>query len=299
VTVLLSDARRLPPDSQEDLRRRVVAAVNNGMSQRQAAEVFGVSRRSVGLWSRLHRVAGPDALRANRRGRLPGVQHALPRRTQAELLQEMVAGPPERVGIDGALWSRRALTALILARTGCRVSATTANRYLARWGIAPPARADTPPTLRGGQPVFERGRSSARSRMWTLAWERPVPRFAGSELVPGPGTFAAGPPPGRLGPPPPFLEALIAESGRGELLFQLAHLPYRTADLVDFGERLVRCLGPGVHLALRNWPTEHASALHTWAADTGPGFCLTPWWPAAIPPLPRAGAELPRRSEPR
>jgi transposase len=276
VSVQFCVAPRLSPDGQEDLRRQVVAAVKNGVSQREAAQTFGVSPRSVGLWIRLHRTGGPDALRTKRRGRRPGAQQALPRRTQAELLQEMAAGPPERVGIEGALWSRRALTALIFARTGWRVSPTTANRYLARWGIAVAAGTVAPRSALTGHPLGEQGGSSAKGRMCMLAWERPVPRFAGSELLPGPGTFAAGPRPGRFGPPPPFLEALIAQSGQGELLFELAQVPYRPGDLLDFGERLIRCLGPGVQLVVRTWPTEHATALRFWAADSGPGLCLTP-----------------------
>jgi hypothetical protein len=47
VKVGLVDARRLPPVSQEDLRRRVVAAVESGRLQVEVAAVFGVSSRCV------------------------------------------------------------------------------------------------------------------------------------------------------------------------------------------------------------------------------------------------------------
>jgi len=45
-----ADVRRIPPQAQEDLRRRVVSAVGRGMSPVEAAEVFGVSTRSVSRW---------------------------------------------------------------------------------------------------------------------------------------------------------------------------------------------------------------------------------------------------------
>ncbi|MEV5544293.1 helix-turn-helix domain-containing protein [Saccharopolyspora shandongensis] len=44
------DARRLSPEAQEDLRRRVVAAVHGGMSQAEAAQVFAVAPQSVSRW---------------------------------------------------------------------------------------------------------------------------------------------------------------------------------------------------------------------------------------------------------
>ena len=47
VKVTVIKARRLSPVSQEDLRRRVVAAVEAGQDQAVVAETFGVGLRSV------------------------------------------------------------------------------------------------------------------------------------------------------------------------------------------------------------------------------------------------------------
>ena len=44
------DARSLPGEAQEDLRRRVVEAVQKGLSQTEAARVFGVARGTVSRW---------------------------------------------------------------------------------------------------------------------------------------------------------------------------------------------------------------------------------------------------------
>ena len=49
------DARRLPPEAQEDLRRRVIrAVVEDGMKQVEAVRVFGVSRGSIDTWLRAY-----------------------------------------------------------------------------------------------------------------------------------------------------------------------------------------------------------------------------------------------------
>jgi transposase len=65
-------AHRLSPAEREVLRLRVVAALESGRVEgyRRAAEVFGVSERSVGTWWRAYRRDGRDGL-ATRKGR-PG-----------------------------------------------------------------------------------------------------------------------------------------------------------------------------------------------------------------------------------
>src|SRR6266478_10064032 len=44
------DARSLPAEAQEDLRRRVVEAVQKDLSQTEVARVFGVARGTVSRW---------------------------------------------------------------------------------------------------------------------------------------------------------------------------------------------------------------------------------------------------------
>ncbi|MGW4720795.1 helix-turn-helix domain-containing protein [Nocardia sp. NPDC004260] len=60
------DARRLSPAAQEVVRLRVVAALvsERVRSYGEAAEVFGVWRRSVGTWWRRYRAGGREALAA-------------------------------------------------------------------------------------------------------------------------------------------------------------------------------------------------------------------------------------------
>src|SRR5918999_720472 len=67
------DARRLTPEAQEDLRRRVVYAVReDGMAKSLAARTFGVSRQSIDNWLARVDEAGPArGLAARKRGPKP------------------------------------------------------------------------------------------------------------------------------------------------------------------------------------------------------------------------------------
>jgi len=46
----IKDARSLPIVAQADLRKKAVLAVLNGAKQVEVANLFGVTRQSVGKW---------------------------------------------------------------------------------------------------------------------------------------------------------------------------------------------------------------------------------------------------------
>jgi len=129
------DARFLSPRAQEDLRRRVVAAVMEGMYQAEAARTFRVSRQSVNNWMKKCRSGGLRSLRAGRRGR-PSVQRLVPHQaaTAVRLISDRC---PDQLKLPFALWTREAVGELLARRFGIQVSVWTVGRYLRRWGFTP------------------------------------------------------------------------------------------------------------------------------------------------------------------
>jgi transposase len=71
------EARLLSPPSQEDLRKRAVAAVNSGRSQKEIADTRGVSQQSVSHWMKAYHQGGLQALASAPRGRKTGEKRAL------------------------------------------------------------------------------------------------------------------------------------------------------------------------------------------------------------------------------
>jgi transposase len=132
------DARRLSPDAQEDLRRRVVYAVReDGMSEAQAARTFGVCRQSVAAWVGRVESDGVRALSAQKRGPKPGGNKLGDAATERTIVRSIRGGCPDQMLLPFALWSRSAVIALIRKRTGRAVSLSTAGRYLKRWNMTP------------------------------------------------------------------------------------------------------------------------------------------------------------------
>jgi transposase len=129
------DARSLPAEAQEDLRRRVVEAVQKSLSQTEAARVFGVARGTVSRWTGLVERVGRRALKARRRGR-PPVSRLAPHQA-AMTVRYIVGGCPDQLSLPFALWTREAVQALLSRKFDLEVSVWTVGRYLRAWGLTP------------------------------------------------------------------------------------------------------------------------------------------------------------------
>lgn len=131
------DARRLTPEAQEDLRRRVVYAVReDGVPPSEAARRFGVCRQSVAAWvGRVESGGGVRALAARKRG--PKPRPRLDAAVEREVVRTIRNRCPDQLLLPFALWTREAVAALVRRRSGRGISVWTAGRYLKRWGMTP------------------------------------------------------------------------------------------------------------------------------------------------------------------
>ena len=130
------DARRLQPKAQEDLRRRVVAAIREGgMSQVEAVRTFHVSRSAIHNWLRAVESGGAAALKARPRG--PKASSRLAGHQAATLVRIIEDRCPDQLHLPFALWTREAVGDLIAQRFGIKLSVWTVGRYLRKWGFTP------------------------------------------------------------------------------------------------------------------------------------------------------------------
>jgi transposase len=131
------DTRSLPGAAQAALRIRAVRAVLDGMTQAQAARVFGVHHNAVNRWIKRYREGGWDGLSERRRGRRPGEQAALSEPRQQEVIALVRDATPDQLGLAGLLWTREAVAELIAQRYGLWLARTTVGAYLRGWGFSP------------------------------------------------------------------------------------------------------------------------------------------------------------------
>ncbi|MFG2639203.1 winged helix-turn-helix domain-containing protein [Streptomyces sp. NPDC048362] len=138
MTIGVGDARLLSPAAQEVLRLRVVAALESGRvgSYRQAAELFGVSQRSVGTWWRAYQARGLEALAVPVKART-GRGEVVSAEERAVLFQAMADYTREDLLIGGPLWTRALVGELVRMVTGVRMTEQGIGKWLRRHGYTP------------------------------------------------------------------------------------------------------------------------------------------------------------------
>jgi len=264
------DARSLPGAAQAALRKRAVRVVLDGMTQAEAARVFGVHPNAVNRWIKRYREGGWDGLSERRRGRRAGEQPVLAAPQQQEVIALVRESTPDQLGLPGFLWTREAVGELITQRYGRWLARTTVGGYLRRWGFSPqkpqhraleqnPAAvarwlATEFPAIRaqakreGGVVLWldEMGVRSdaAAGRSWAPIGQTPVIKRTGK----------------RFG-----VNMLSAISNAGRLRFRLFTGSFNGPVFIDFLGRLLRdCGGRKVHLIVDGHPVHHAKLVSAW-----------------------------------
>src|SRR5918911_2298106 len=131
------DTRSLPAAAQAALRNRAVRAVLDGMTQAEAARVFGVHHNAVYRWIKRYREGGFQGLAEQRRGRRPGEQAALTQWQQQEVIALVRESTPDQLGLSEFLWTRDGVAELLGHRYGLLLARTTVGGYLRGWGFSP------------------------------------------------------------------------------------------------------------------------------------------------------------------
>jgi transposase len=269
------DTRSLPAAAQAALRTRAVRAVLNGMTQAQAARVFGVHHNAVNRWIKRYREGGWAGLSERRRGRRPGEQAALAEPQQQEVIALVRDATPEQLGLAGFLWTREAVAELIGRRYGLLLARTTVGAYLRGWGFSPqkPQRRaleqnpfavrrwleEAYPAIRarakreGGMVLWldEMGIRSdaAAGRSWAPVGQTPVIKGTGKRFR---------------------VNMISAVSNAGMLRFRLFTGSFSGPVFIDFLGRLLRdCGGRKVHLIVDGHPVHRAKAVSAWVGRHG------------------------------
>jgi transposase len=264
------DTRSLPAPAQAALRNRAVRAVLDGMTQAEAARVFGVHHNAVNRWVKRYRQGGWDGLSERRRGRRPGEQAALAEPQQQEVIALVRDATPDQLGLAGFLWTREAVAELIARRYGRWLARTTVGAYLRGWGFSPqkPQRraleqnpaavrrwlVETYPAIRaqarreGGMVLWldEMGVRSdaAAGRSWAPIGKTPVIKGTGKRFR---------------------VNMISAVSNAGMLRFRLFVGSFSGPVFIDFLRRLLRdCDGRKVHLIVDGHPVHRAKAVSAW-----------------------------------
>jgi transposase len=269
---LIRDTRTLSPQAQEDLRRRVVAAVESGKSQKEVAEIFHVNATSVSGWVNAWRRKGDRALEAKPRGRRPQEQKALSKKQQKTVCITLRVQTPEQTGGTGLLWTRKEVADLVKRRFGISISLPTTGKYLKSWGLSPqkPIRKSyeqNPASVR--EWLDERYPTivaAARADGGIILWldESGISSTAELRATWAPiGQTPVVPKTGKR-----FRVNLMAViSNAGALAFTVYEGSLTVARYTGFLDRLTRHYDQPIHLIVDGHPTHRSKTVKAWLAD--------------------------------
>src|SRR5271154_1865544 len=286
------DARSLPAEAQEDLRRRVVEAVEKGLLQTEAARVFGVARGTVSRWMGLVESSGRRALKARRRGR-PPVSRLAPHQA-GTTVRYIVGGCPDQLRLPFALWTREAVQALLSRKFDLEVSVWTVGRYLRAWGLTPqkPVRrayeqnpAAVRQWLKGEYPAI---RESARQDQAQIHWLDEM--GLRSDHQAGRSYGRRGQTPVVLGTGQRFRCNMISSiTNRGRLAFMIFRQRFTAPVFLNFLGRLLRLTRKSrrkIFLIVDGHPVHKSRAVQRWLAEHAEQiriFCLPSYSPELNP----------------
>ncbi|MFT0174758.1 IS630 family transposase [Paraburkholderia mimosarum] len=280
-----TDARKLDQSTQAHLRKMVVQAVRDGMTQVEAARTYRVSLRAISRWMKTAREGGLRALRSGKRGRRPGSGH-LTHRQAVRIRKLIIERMPDQLSMPFYLWTRESVAQLIERQYGITVSKWTAGRYLKAWGVSaqkPVRRAyerkdeaierwlnEDYPTIakeakQEGATIYWGDEMGLRSdhisgTSFALKGETPVVRATGK----------------RFG-----CNMISAITNRGELSFMVFEGTFTNATFIEFMKRLIRQATRKIYLIVDGHPVHRSATVRKFVAENAtrvrlirlPGYC--------------------------
>ena len=263
----IKDARSLPSVAQEDLRRKAIKAVQEGKTQDEAAQLFGVTRQTVGKWVKAYRERGSTGLQAGRKGRPQG--GSLAPRQEAQLIRAITDRHPDQLKLPFYLWTREAVGALIEQRLGVSLSVWTVGRYLKQWGFTPqkPLRRayeqDPVAVQRWIDDVYPLIRAQAKKARAAIYWGDEMGMRSDHHC--GTTYGLKGKTPVILGTGQRFRCNMIsAITNRGKLYFMVYRQGFSSRVFLAFLKRLVKQVGRTLFLVVDGHPAHRSGVTKQW-----------------------------------
>jgi transposase len=280
-----TDARRLDGATQAHLRKMVVQAVRDGMSQTAAAKTYGVSLRAVSKWMKLSREGGLRSLRPGKRGRRPG-SGRLSNKQAARIRRLIIERMPDQLTLPFYLWTRESVAQLIEREYGIAVSPWTAGRYLKAWGMSAqkPARR----AYERNDAAIERWLNEDYPQIAKDAKREKATIYWGDEMglrsdhISGTSFALKGQTPVVRATGKRFgCNMISAITNRGALSFMVFEGKFKNATFIEFMKRLIKGATRKVYLIVDGHPVHRSKAARQFVAGNAqrlrliqlPGYC--------------------------
>ena len=99
------DARKLSPETQEQMRKQAIRLRKKGKTYVEIAEIVGVHRNTVSNWWKVYEREGTRGLKSRQRGFEAGQWRTLDASQELEIQGLIVSKTPNQLKLVYALWT--------------------------------------------------------------------------------------------------------------------------------------------------------------------------------------------------
>jgi len=129
------DLRKLNPASLQEKKEQIIRLKLNGFTGKATGELTLVSESQVSRIWRAYAKGGIKAIRPKKRGRKPGDGKLLTKGQEDEIRKIIIDKSPNQIKLSFMLWTRQAISELIMQKYGIGLSLRCITNYLKRWGF--------------------------------------------------------------------------------------------------------------------------------------------------------------------
>ena len=264
-----TDARKLKPEVQQELRKQAIRLCKKGMKQRSVAEILGVYPTTVSKWWRAYKKEGAKAIRAKKRGRPNGACRRLTPEQEKQIQKQIVDKDPGQLKLPFALWTRIAVQQLIKHLYAIDMPIRTVGEYLMRWGYTPQkplrrAYEQNPKAVKKWldeqyPAILKRAKAEKAQIHWGDETELCNDSQHGRSYAPRGKTPAI-----RLSAKKERINLISSITNQGKVRFMIYRKSMNSQTLIKFMKRLIKDVGQKVYLILDNLRVHHSKIVKHW-----------------------------------
>ena len=263
------DARTLSQDVQEAQRLQIIRLRESGRSNKETAEIVGVSPpHSSTVWQR-YKKQGIDAISKGKRGRRNGAQRTLTSGQEESIKRLLIDKAPSQLKLSFALWTREAVQLLIQQQCDFKMPIRTVGEYLKRWGFTPqkPAKwakeQSTPAVAKWLTRDYPAIAKRAKQEKAEIYWGDETGIQTGANVEKGYSPKGKTPVL-RQTAQKHRINMISAISNQGRVRFMFYRDNMNSKRLITFMRRLVKDVGRKVYLILDNLKVHHSELVKKW-----------------------------------
>jgi len=129
------DLRKMNNDELYTVRKQVIRLKKQGKKGSEIEDITGLYQNRISQIWKMYQSSGIAGIKPKKSGRKPEEQYLLSNEQQREIRGIIIDKTPEQLKLGFMLWTRQAISELIIQKYGITLQLRCITNYLKRWGF--------------------------------------------------------------------------------------------------------------------------------------------------------------------